>query len=334
MHECAGAYERASIVSSDNLWLLCGYLIAGRIDYLATKAGILVKEAISSKSKRLNTLYDKLLFSEEEWEATISPFLREIKNPSLAISNPLSGCIFLVENEPSEGTTTTWNAEGYSTILRMSLFVMKFIEALRNTGEIIVIGAERGSRLLRWIMVVQELVKDNLNIAGTNDIWKNHSPEVDAEIIEFTSSIQRLILSIMDSSSGQHYFAAAVTLPLLERCGNTSVEAFYSARALAKAYADLCEAHQIFKERYVRDVDKDDMWKSTGNFVPCSLAGDLLTAADIFRSAALLVGTAGTLPQMERERVWMGMIGTLLGVSSANAATSGKDTSAQYRTNC
>jgi hypothetical protein len=57
---------------------------------------------------------------------------------------------------------------------------------------------------------------------------------------------------------------------------------------------------------------------------PASQTETLLNVADIFRSAALLVGTASVLPPAKRERVFMGVIGTLLGVSSANAATSGK----------
>jgi hypothetical protein len=246
---------------------------------LATKACILIKEAQVARSNNIGVLYDKLLFSEEEWESAIGQFLREVKNPSLAVSNSLSGCVFLVENEPSEETSTIWNAEGYSTILRMSLFVTKFVDALQNTDESWHFSVELGNRILRWLLVVQELATDNLNIAGANDIWKGNSPELEAEIMEFSASVRRLVLSSMRLSSGQHSFASRVTLPLKERCGKASTEAFYSARALSGAYADLCEASVAYAQEYIGNVDKNDMWRNTGyccpgftnrNFADCS----------------------------------------------------------------
>ncbi|KAA8914542.1 hypothetical protein FN846DRAFT_926712 [Sphaerosporella brunnea] len=277
-------------------------------DYLAMKACALIKEAEVARNKSLGVLYEKLLFSNDEWEATIRPFLLEVKNPSLAISNSLAGGIFFVENEPVEGASTTWNSEGYSKILRMSLFVTKFIDAVRNTSDTWVIEIEKVSNLLRWLLVVHEVVKDNRSIEGANDIWKDYSPEVDTELTEFAASLQRLIQLAVNTTTDQREFASKVIYPLVERCGNSlSPEAFYSARALSVAYALLCEATPEFAQCYVEEIEKNDMWKSP----------------DIFHSTALLVGAENVLPPAKRERVWVGVIGALLGVSSAGAATSG-----------
>lgn len=277
-------------------------LIFCSIEYLAAKANSLISD-VSGDS--MSDLVEKLLFTDEQWESALRPFLGAVKNLSLAITNPLGGSIFLVNNDSPTDAESAWDTDGYSTVLRMAMFAMKFVEGLEDTPNII--SSKTKGILLRHILLVQELLKDKLSVAHANDIWKENSPEVEAEIIEFTSSTQQWAVSALNSDIPQHEFAPALVDKLLERCGGSSAAAFYSARALYVAMSDLCENDQFFRDKAVAWTDANDIWNNE----------------DVFGSVGMLAGSASILTHSKKERIWTGLIGSLLGVSSANAGTKG-----------
>lgn len=266
--------------------------------YLATKASDLVKGAPRG------SLADKLLFSEAQWEAAISPFLREVKNLSLAISNPLGGCIFLAKNGPGD-TDTSWDSEGYSKVLRMAMFSIKLLGSLEDASS--VVSYETLVTFLHHVLLVQEIAKDNLSVAGANSLWKEHSPEAESEISEFISGTSQSVLSTLGGDTGRQKFAPTLVDRLLERCRGQSAAAFYTARALSTTMSDLCEKGQFFRDRAVAWADEARVWEG----------------GDVFQSVAMLVGSSDVLAHSKKERIWTGLIGALLAVSPAEAGTRG-----------
>lgn len=265
------------------------------IDYLATKAGSLVKDA---PKETMDILIEKLLFSEQEWESAIAPHLRRLNSLSLAISNPLAGCIFLLDDDSTiEVVGASWDSEGVSMVLRMAMFSMKLVKELSG----VVIANEVKSQLLYYVLLVQEIANDNLSIAGANQLWKDH--EMESEMLEFMSTTQQWALAALAMGAARE----RVIDRLIERSQGASTAAFYTARALSVALADLTERDQVFREMAVSWVDGNDVWQN-GN---------------VLRSTAMLVGSSTILTPARKERVFMGIIGSLLGVSSANAAASG-----------
>ncbi|KAF8537591.1 hypothetical protein BDD12DRAFT_744486 [Trichophaea hybrida] len=262
----------------------------------------LVKEA---PEENVAALTEKLLFSEDQWESAISPFLRAVNNLSLAITNPLGGCIFLVENDTSSEVITPRDDEGCSAVLRMAMFSMKFLKALEKPKPIIPNDAL--ITLLQYIPLIKEIAKDNLGVAGANDLWTDHSPEMESEMLEFISSVSQWVLSTLSIDKGRQGFAQALVDILSSQCGDASAKAFYVARALAAVMSDLCENNQFFRDKAAAWADGNDIWKTK----------------DIFRSAGMLAGSADILTHSKKERLWSGLIGSLLGVSSAKTATEG-----------
>lgn len=277
-------------------------LILNSIAYLASKASSLVKEA---PEKSVTALTEKLLFSEDQWESAISPFLSTVNNISSVITNPLGGCIFLVESDPSSDISTPQDDEGYSAGLRMAMFSMKFLEALERSKP--TISSKALVTLLYYMLLIQEIAKDNLGIAGANDLWTDHSPEIGSEILEFTSSISQWVLSTLSMDKGRQEFTPALVDRLLSLCGDVSAKSFYAARALAAVMSGLCENDQFFRDKAAAWADGNDIWKTN----------------DIFQSAGMLAGSADILTHSKKERMWTGLIGSLLSVSSAKAATEG-----------
>jgi len=265
------------------------------IEYLAAKAGSLAKGAPEDTT---NMLVEKLLFSEEEWERAIAPHLRKVNSLSLAISNPLGGSIFLADEESTEEVgQASWDSEGYSTVLRMVLFSMKLSKELSE----VVIADEMKSRLLYYSLLAQELAKDKLSVAGANELWKDHDRELD--MLEYTSAAQHWVKTALAAGEARHKLVER----LMERSRGASAATFYTARALSAALVDLTERDPVFREMAVGWVDSNDVWKN----------------GDVFLSSAMLVGSSMVLTAARKEHVFMGIIGSLLGVSSASAATGG-----------
>ena len=284
--------ESVQVPTSENL----------SIEYLAGKASSLISGAPKGQA---SDLIERLLFTEEQWETALRPFLNTQINPSLAITNPLGGCIFLVDNSSSEKIESTWDTYGYSTLLRMAMFSAKLIEELSSAS--IPISSKTKTALLYYILLVQQLAKDNLSVAHANNLWKEYSPDIDADVLEFTSNTQQWVVSTLGSDKLRHEFAPALVERLLERSSGSSSTAFYTARVLCVVISDLCEDDQFFRDMAVKWVNENEVWKNKS----------------VFTSAAVLTGSASFLSHTKKEKVWTGIVGSLLGVSATKAATAG-----------
>jgi hypothetical protein len=270
-----------------------------RIDYLAVKAsGLLADTAEDSRAELLH----KLLFGKERWESALGPFLQVVRHLSLAITNPLGGCIFLASSSPTEANTT-YDVDGFSTLLRMALFSLRFVAALQGVA---VLAAESQVVVVHYLLLVQELVKDNLTVPGSNDLWAEHSEEVEAEMVEFSSEVQQWVFSVLRGDT-THAVPLAVVERLTEGCGGADAASFFAARALSSVLSELWESDPFFREKAVAWAESTDVWKSP----------------DVIRCVGMLTASIGVLTQSKKERVWNGIINTVLGVSFANAANTG-----------
>ncbi|KAI5821211.1 hypothetical protein BZA77DRAFT_2525 [Pyronema omphalodes] len=272
------------------------------VEYLSAKAASLVKE---SPKEAISALVEKLLFSKEQWETAAAPFLQKIKHPSLAITNPLGGCIFLAENETIEEASTSYDDEGQSTLLRMAMFSMEFATSIENVTSVIPAGTL--ITLIHYLLLAKELSKDNLSVNGSTALWKYSNSDVETEMLEFTTSISQWISTLLEGDKEAHVFSPALVDALFEASKGSSIGAFYSARALSSVINTLCSASQHFRNQAVAFIENRSIWKTT----------------DIFLSAAMLDGAADIITVSKREHIWTGLIGTLLGVTPAQAATTG-----------
>lgn len=273
------------------------------VEYLTEKASTLIKDL---SSENASVVIGRLLFSEDQWESAIEPFIRTAMELSLSITNPLSGCIFLIPEDSPNQHSSSSDMEANSKLLRMSTFVMKFLHDLDDitTG---IVSVKTKVMLLHSMLLVHEIAKDDLSVARSKGLWKYESSEVKSEIFEFTSEIRQWVASTLKADASIREISIPVVERLMSRCKATSASSFYNARALSVVLADLCEIDQHFRDFAVDWAENNDVWKND----------------DPFLSASMIVGASQILTPSRMERLWNGLINSILGVTENDAHTKG-----------
>ncbi|KAL7276533.1 hypothetical protein RUND412_000456 [Rhizina undulata] len=298
------------------------------LDYLASKAKELVNRAPENARAALS---EKLYFSEEQWSDALEPFLRGIRNVSLAITNSLGSCVFLVENESSDISSAKIARDemGFSGALRMAMFTINFLREMgslnrRKDAHPVDIfenmSVESRTRLFYHVALVLEIAKDNLAIAGTNDLWNEYSPDIEAEIMKFVSDAQQFVA---DCLYEQEYISAyqgntnETALYLLktwdrvtEDSKGKSLKAFYAARVMAFIVADLAENVPHAAERH-------QAWKQDVN---------VRKTQEIIQTAGMLSGMADLFERRklkDGEKFRNELISDLTGIPAAKAGGEG-----------
>lgn len=261
---------------------------------------------------------ERLLFAEEHWKPALSPFLQSIRNPSLAIANPIGGCIFLIDDDSSDTSipgSIVRDGQGVSTALRMGIFTIEFLKAMdvfdkRDNPLIDIfsgISEEARSNLLFYLTLTLELAKDNISIAGVNDLWTGNLPEVEMEAEDFVSDAQKFVANCLKEGELAGYVLSVIDR-LTEASAQQSTSGFYSARVLAGLISELSEHQKISPE-------KSQGWLKSV---------DVRRGLDVFRSTAILTGLSDSLEHhKDTEKLRNELVSDLTGVSVSKAGEEG-----------
>lgn len=278
---------------------------------LAEKARDLINRAPESERAGLA---ERLLFTEEYWRSVLRPFLRCVRNVSLAITNVVGGCVFLVADDVAgDGADTELvvrDGQGVSSALRMGVFTVEFLKAVgvfdRSTADIFSgVSEEARVNLFFYLTLVLEIAKDNIGIGGANDLWTGCSAEVEVEVEEFVSNAQLLISNWLKEGELVVYLAVD---RLMEASLQRTATGFYAARVLVRLIADLTEYQQTSVERAQGWIKSVNVRKDT----------------DVFRCAAILTGLAESLEHSgDADRLRNELASDLTGVPVANAGEEG-----------
>lgn len=257
---------------------------------------------------------ERLLFEKVYWKAGLKPFSRRAPEVALAITNPVGGCVFLVEEDVKDVGTAkpvVRDRQGVSSALRMGIFATEFLKAVDVCGDdgplkiFSSISEEARSNLLFYLTLTLELAKDNVGITGTNDLWTGNSAEVETEVLEFVSSAQQFIAKCVKEGE------AAVHLVidrLMEMSLEQNTKGFYAARVLAGLISDLAEHQMIGAEKVQGWIKSVNVRKGT----------------DVFRSTAILTGLSGSLEHSrDADRLRNELASDLTGVPASKAGGEG-----------
>lgn len=275
---------------------------------LAEKARDLINRAPESERAGLA---ERLLFTGEHWRPALQPFLGRVRNVSVAITNAVGGCVFLVADDVAEpGLVVVRDGQGVSSVLRMGIFMVEFLKAVGafegSAGDIFSgVSEEARVNLLFYLTLVLEMAKDNVGIAGANDLWTGFSAEVEAEVEEFVSNAQLFIANCTKEGEPAVYLAVD---RFMEATLQQTATGFYAARVLARLIADLTEYQRTSTEQTQGWIKSVNVRKAT----------------DVFRCTAILTGLAESLEHSKNaDRLRNELASDLTGVPAAKAGEEG-----------
>lgn len=274
---------------------------------LAEKARDLINRAPEPERAGLA---ERLLFTGEHWRPALQPFLGRVRNVSLASTNAVGGCVFLVADDAAEAGPVVRDGQGVSSALRMGMFTVEFLKAVGafegSAGDIFSgVSEEARVNLFFYLTLTLEMAKDNVGIAGANDLWTGYSVEVEAEVEEFVSNAQLFIANCTKEGESAVYLAVD---RLMEAAVQQTATGFYAARVLVSVIADLAEYQRTSAEQAQSWIKSVNVRKDT----------------DVFRCTAILTGLAGGLEHSkDADRLRNELASDLTGVPAAKAGEEG-----------
>jgi hypothetical protein len=187
--------------------------------------------------------------SIEDWNAALAPFLNAPPKSSLAITNPLGGAVYLVEDSqaPSTIRTMSRDADGYSAAYRITQYVVRLYKT-PDLFSMDKVPSQLRAAYLRNIAVAVQLADDNLGLAGANGLWANYNSDVEAEAMTFMSDAQAFVTHELKSlvttwsrdDTDASLLSWATTL-LSSIDAGTNSPAYYYARAYTILITDAIE---------------------------------------------------------------------------------------------
>jgi hypothetical protein len=189
----------------------------------------------------------KLLPSVQDWDAALSPILARPPKFSLAITNPLGGALYLVEQTSSVDGNVPRDADGYSAAYRITQYVTKL---LKTPDLIDCIPTELRDDYVRNVALTIQLADDNLGLAGANGLWADYNSDSESDAMSFmsdaqpfvTNELQRLSSTWVKGEEGASLLSWAAEL-LSQIAADTTARAYYHARAHSVLIADAIESH-------------------------------------------------------------------------------------------
>ncbi|KAF2115322.1 RING zinc finger protein-like protein [Lophiotrema nucula] len=190
-----------------------------------------------------------VLATVAEWEGALNPFLATAPRSSLAITNPLSGAVYLAKMDGSQSAERKIprDADGYSPAFRIAQYMVKMLSALDSSASESIPLATMRSFLVSITTTIQ-LATDNLGLAGANNLWNVYTPEVEADAMNFLSDAQTYLVQELGREKVYWEFAAvddsmviwAIGL-FLTQMHDSSVRAYYRARTSSALVSTMIE---------------------------------------------------------------------------------------------
>lgn len=168
-----------------------------------------------------------LLPSAEQWSAALKPHLLQKRPSLLAISSPLQGVVYTLQDNGHSTTRILRDAEDFSMAFRLCLYVTKlaatssFLESLNEASP---------EALYNYFPVALQLINEKLTLDTANEIWINSTPEVIDEASDVLSQANSIIQTWMSASDSPFTSSWLVRVSELQ---GLSVETYLTGLAFA-----------------------------------------------------------------------------------------------------
>ncbi|KAI4278073.1 MAG: hypothetical protein LQ337_001296 [Flavoplaca oasis] len=228
-----------------------------------------------------STLVAELIPDEARWRVAIQPFFTSSPNPSLAVMNPLSNAISLIEStRPCQAVQ--FDKYGYSAAFRLFWYT----SALIQTSDVFEYATvKHQASVAKYLALILQIANDHLSISSSHPLWQLQDPEHEVDIVEIVSQTQRLTASWLTDISPELLLRISLS-ELLEDAHGISVRSYYSSRAYISTMTELAELHTAA-----------DLHLDTDKLSSARKAGDTFAAA----AAVSAVQTSAALTRIFNE---------------------------------
>ncbi|KAF2011902.1 hypothetical protein BU24DRAFT_495013 [Aaosphaeria arxii CBS 175.79] len=181
----------------------------------------------------------------EHWQNSLKPFLDLAPKSSLAVTNPLAGAVYLVDQSgPMDAVRKLdRDVDGYSPAYRTAQYVARLLKN-RDLFSLDVLPSELKDELVHNLALTLQLSDDNLGLAGSNNLWAVYNTDVEAEAISFQDDARELIKEVL-TQQAQHWESmvswACTLLSTIEHA--ISAQTYYEARVRSELISKAIEIH-------------------------------------------------------------------------------------------
>ena len=235
----------------------------------------IAREALQDAEKNNDTGVLSALFpTASQWQKALTPFLQIQPPPSIALTTPLQGCVFLVDRgrRRSSGGLPR-DSEGFSVALRLTILMTNLLESISLEQ----LTIEQREALYLYFPQALQLVNDKLSIESANALWIDSTEEVVEELTHVVACGQKFIQSWIrdernqNDSGGRSSFVSC-WLAQLNNIQGISAQAFNLGRTFTTIMTEASDLSGTSKYLALWDP----------------ILRSVRTSSDVMKSAALL----------------------------------------------
>jgi hypothetical protein len=135
-------------------------------------------------------LITRLLPSAQNWQLALRPFLGLIPLPASAITSPLQGVVYTLENNNSNRLEDLpRDSDDFSVAMRLALYVTKLL----SDDALDVKDPKASDTIYLYYPMVLQLINEKITVDTSNTIWLTSTPEVIDEAVNLVFTGQKLI---------------------------------------------------------------------------------------------------------------------------------------------
>ncbi|KAL8999416.1 MAG: hypothetical protein Q9169_001730 [Polycauliona sp. 2 TL-2023] len=225
-----------------------------------------------------SALVADLLPDETRWQDALRPFFKSCPNPSLAVTNPLSNAISLVESgslpEPvpldKDGHSAAYRLFWYTSVLVQTSNIFQYAAKVHRTC------------VAKNMALMLQIASDHLSINTPHLLWQLQSADHEEDVVEIISQGQKLLASWLADTSAGSFLRPSLSALLADSYGK-SVRSYYSSRAYISTTTDLAELHATMESIGIND-EFSSARKSVETFAAAAAISAIQTSAALTRT--------------------------------------------------
>ncbi|KAI9745801.1 MAG: hypothetical protein M1818_000482 [Claussenomyces sp. TS43310] len=206
----------------------------------------LVSQAVvASQEIQLADLFPK----PQIWFKELQPLLEQTPNPSLALTNPLGGAVFLLQPSATTMSHNAQDLDGFSPAFRMALYACRLLSQIGKSQQLQV---DCHVDVLHLLLLTVEIVNDQIGLQVENQLWSSLAdPDLESQVQDFLSEAQKSLVTSLGAAFGwrtasevaQGDLSRKLLARLLKDSNGSSAQSFYAGRALCNLLTNLVEIH-------------------------------------------------------------------------------------------
>ncbi|KAF2023630.1 RING zinc finger protein-like protein [Setomelanomma holmii] len=203
---------------------------------------------IAKQSVKVGDDWDALqgvLPSLDDWNTALSPLLTTVPKSSLAITNPIGGAVYLVDQQRTntDAANIARDADGYTSAYRITQYVTRLLKE-SELFPVETIPTASLDAYFRNVALTIQLADDNLGLAGANGLWADYNSDTETDAMTLISDAQIFVTQQLKRLSATWAEGGSSSLiswadELLDQVEATvSPRAYYTARTYSVLVAD------------------------------------------------------------------------------------------------